>query len=123
MPLVPVPTGDPVEHWAAMAIRVASICCLLVLLTGCSGFSLSFGGLDTGPLETRIETDLEQQAEGIDIERVECPDRVEPQAGRVFVCRAHAVDGSLGTVEVTQVDDEGSVEWELTDVAAPSTEQ
>lgn len=96
--------------------------CTVLLLVGCGGLSLSFGGLDTAPLEREIEADLEQQAAGIDIDRVECPRNVEPQAGRVFVCRAHAVDGSLGTVEVRQVDDEGSVEWELTDVAPPATE-
>ncbi len=93
-----------------------------LLLTGCGDFSLSFGGLDTEPLESEIEADLEQQAAGIDIDRVECPRNVEPQAGRVFVCRAHAIDGSVGTVEVRQVDDQGSVEWELTDVAPPSGE-
>ncbi|MGI9017113.1 MAG: DUF4333 domain-containing protein [Euzebya sp.] len=102
--------------------RIAVVLHLAVLLAGCSGFSLSFGGLDTGPLEQRIEADLETQASGIDIDRVECPGDVKPQAGRVFVCRAFAVDGSIGTVEVQQVDDAGSVTWELTDVAAPQTE-
>jgi hypothetical protein len=97
---------------------VASL--LLLLLAGCGDISLLFGGLDTGPLEQRIEEDLEATAEGIDIDRVECPDDVQPQAGRVFVCRAHAVDGSVGTVEVRQVDDAGAVEWELTDVSAPA---
>jgi hypothetical protein len=105
-------------------VPVRLLVLLLVLLAGgCEGVSLSFGGaLDTAPLEGEIEADLEQQATGIDIDRVECPGDVKPQAGRVFVCRAHAVDGSIGTVEVRQVDDQGSVEWELTDVAAPSSD-
>lgn len=98
-----------------------AVAVLAVALTGCEGgFSLSFGGLDTGPLEGEIEADIEART-GIAIESVACPDDVQPQAGRVFVCRAHAVDGSVGTVEVEQVDDAGSVEWELTDVAAPTT--
>ncbi len=100
--------------------RATPVVMLMILLSGCAQVGLSFGdNLDTAPLESRIEADLEQQATGIDIDDVECPRDVTPQAGRVFVCRAHAVDGSLGTVEVRQLDDEGSVEWELTDVAPP----
>ncbi|MEE8602365.1 DUF4333 domain-containing protein [Euzebya tangerina] len=92
-----------------------------VLLGGCGDVSLSFGGLDTEQLESEIEAGLEAQAEGIDISAVECPRGVQPEAGTVFVCRARATDGSVGTIEVQQVDAEGSVEWELTDVAAPPT--
>jgi hypothetical protein len=102
---------------AALALALAA--------AGCGGVALDLGGLDggldTGPLERRIEADLEERVAGVDIDRVDCPGGVEPQAGRVFVCRAHSVDGSVGTVEVTQVDDAGTVEWELTDVAAPAT--
>lgn len=104
-----------------MDLRPTLLAVLLLLAIGCSDVSLFFGGLDTGALEPRIEADLEQRAEGIDIEEVECPGRVEPRAGRVFVCRVFAADGSVGTVEVIQVDDEGGVEWELTDVAAPQS--
>lgn len=101
----------------------AALALLLGLLTaGCGSWSLSFGGLDTAPLEAEIEAGIEEgigATAGIDIDEVECPRNVEPRAGDVFVCRAHAADGSIGTVEVRQVDAEGSVEWELTDVAAP----
>ncbi|HUG83168.1 MAG TPA: DUF4333 domain-containing protein [Euzebya sp.] len=96
---------------------------LLLLLAGCSDVSLSFGGLDTKPLEQQIAADIEEgigAASGIDIDRVECPRNVQPRAGDVFVCRAFALDGSIGTVEVRQIDDAGSVEWELTDVAPPA---
>jgi hypothetical protein len=109
------------QEWKDGAMsRVVLVLLLAVSLTACDGFNLSFGGLDTGPREGRIEADLESQATGIDIERVECPENVAPEAGRVFVCRAFAVDGSIGTVEVQQVDDSGSVTWELTDVSAPT---
>jgi hypothetical protein len=106
--------------------RTVMIVALPLLLLGCDGVSLSFGSLDTGPLEAEIEAGIEAGLDtrsiGIDIKSVECPRNVEPAAGTVFVCRAMAVDGSIGTIEVIQVDDEGSVEWELTDVAAPRTD-
>ncbi|CAN5118895.1 hypothetical protein BH23ACT9_BH23ACT9_15250 [soil metagenome] len=103
--------------------RLLLLILLPLLLAGCDQLSLSFGGLDTRPLEAEIEADIEagMGVEAvIDIDRVECPRRIEPRAGTVFVCRVIATDGSVGTVEVLQVDDEGSVRWELTDVAAPA---
>lgn len=107
-----------------LTMRRLALLLVPLLLVGCGDYSLSFGGLDTEPLEQEIEAGIEEgigAAEvGIDIEAVECPRNVQPQVGDVFVCRAIAVDGSIGTVEVRQVDDQGAVEWELTDVAAPT---
>ncbi|WP_370328097.1 DUF4333 domain-containing protein [Euzebya sp.] len=106
-----------------MSLRTRTLLTLLglcALAGGCGDVSFSFGGLDTEPLEQEIEIGIEARADGIDIDSVECPDDVQPEEGRVFVCRAHAVDGSIGTVEVQQVDDAGGVEWELTDVRAPA---
>lgn len=100
-----------------------------LLVAGCGDVSLPAGGLDgllpvrldTGPLEETIASEIELGAEGVRIDRVDCPGTIEPAAGTVFVCRVHAADGSVGTVEVRQVDDDGSVEWELTDVRPPAT--
>jgi hypothetical protein len=100
-------------------MRRTAILVLILSLAGCGQFSLNLGGLDTGPLEEEIRAGIERTADGVVIDRVECPRNVRPQAGSVFVCRVHAADGSLGTVEVLQTDDEGGVEWELTDVRAP----
>lgn len=96
---------------------------LAVATGGCDAVGIDLGGLDTGPLEGEIEADIEADAEGIDIDRVDCPDNIQPQRGDVFACRVHAVDGSVGTVEVRQVDDEGAVEWRLTDVQPPASEE
>lgn len=105
-------------------MRRIAVLLLPLLLVGCGDLSLSFGGLDTEPLEQEIEQGIEEgiglAAAGIDIDTVECPRNIQPRAGDVFVCRAIAADGSVGTVEVLQVDDAGSVEWELTDVAPPA---
>lgn len=107
-------------------LRRASLLLSVLLLSlataGCGEWSLSFGGLDTGPLEVEVEAGIEEgigASVGIEIEEVTCPRNVQPRAGDVFVCRATADDGSIATVEVRQVDDEGAVEWELTDVAPP----
>ena len=89
---------------------------LIVLAALLSACSVTIGGLDTDSLEEQIEADIEAQAPGVDITEVDCPDGVQPQAGDVFVCRATADDGSVGTIEVTQTDDEGNVTWEVTDV-------
>lgn len=104
------------------AVLLLSALLLSLATAGCGEWSLSFGGLDTGPLEAEVEAGIEQGigAEvGIGIEEVSCPRNVQPRAGDVFVCRATAEDGSVATVEVRQVDDEGAVEWEVTDVAPP----
>lgn len=94
-------------------MRLTRILIAAVVLAGCS---VSIGGLDTDTLAEQIEAEIETQAPGVDIVSVECPDNVQPQSGDVFTCRATAGDGSVGTIEVTQTDDEGNVTWEVTDV-------
>lgn len=95
-----------------------ALACALSLATAGCNLSLSFGGLDTAGLEEEILAGLESEM-GVDLDRAECPDSVEPRQGDVFVCRVHAADGSVGTVEVEQTDDQGNVTWELTEVLAP----
>ena len=113
-----VPTS--VEGWESMRPATTLLLLLCLLGAGCQDVSLSFGGLDTSQLEAEIEAGLEDQTAGVDIESVDCPRGVQPESGTVFACRAYAVDGSIGTVEVQQLDDDGNVEWELTDVSEPA---
>lgn len=88
---------------------IAALLTLAVLLAACQG-----PRLDPETLEREIETGLEAQAVGVDVTLVDCPDDVEPRVGDVFACRAESADGTTATIEVTQVDDEGNVEWVMT---------
>ena len=73
--------------------------------------------LDRVSLETTLTEQLEEELDETGI-TVECPDDVEVEAGAVFECSGTSADGATMTVEVTQQDDEGSVEWRIVDAAA-----
>lgn len=71
--------------------------------------------LDSDELERQIAAGIETQT-GASVASVDCPDDVPLQAGHSFSCTATADDGSSATVAVTQTDDQGNVEWEVTGV-------
>lgn len=100
------------------ALLSGALVILALGLPACQAVSLQFGGLDTDTLEQEILTNLQSELP-VQLDSVDCPAGVEPKAGDVFVCRVAAADGSVGTVEVQQVDDSGNVTWELTEVSAP----
>lgn len=68
--------------------------------------------LRTDQLERRLSRDLVETL-GVPGIRVSCPSDVEIRRGDTFVCVATAPNGDRLRIEVTQVDDDGSVTWEL----------
>jgi hypothetical protein len=90
-----------------------------------SGLSLSIGAallfaacgttlqLNTDNLENVIATGIQDQNPGIVVTDVTCPDR-PIQLGDVFTCQASTEDGQNVVVTVTQTDDQGNVDWEIT---------
>jgi hypothetical protein len=68
--------------------------------------------LRTDLLERRLSRELVATLDVPDI-GVECPTGIEVRRGDTFVCVATAPNGDHVRIVVTQVDDDGSVTWEL----------
>jgi hypothetical protein len=72
--------------------------------------------LDEGSLEETLTRQVEDEI-GEDNLTVDCPSDVKVEAGNVFTCDVTG-DGAVATLEVTQRDDGGHVEWRFVDAAA-----
>ena len=90
----------------ATRLSVAAALAALALV-GCSAT------IDTDDLEDQIKQGVEAQTDA-QVSSVECPEDVAPEAGATFECTATADDGSTATITVTQKDDQGNVDWEVT---------
>ncbi len=84
----------------------AVVAAAFLLLVGCSQT------LDIAKAEEEIQAGIEEQT-GASVTSVDCPDDVPLEEGNSFTCDVQGDDGSTGTVDVTQTDDEGTVRWEL----------
>lgn len=71
------------------------------------------GGLDTGRIESEIQSGIEEQNPGVTVSSVECPDDVRPEAGNTFTCTANVEGQGPAEVTVTQTDDQGNVRWSV----------
>jgi Tfp pilus assembly protein PilP len=99
-------TGEEKTMRGATRLSVAAALSALALV-GCSA------SIDTEDLEDQIKQGVEAQTD-VTVRSVECPDDVAPEAGSTFECTATADDGSTATITVTQKDDQGNVDWEIT---------
>lgn len=80
-----------------------------ITLASCS---LSIGGgLDMADVEDQIAEGIQEQL-GIAV-TVDCPDGVDQEQGNDFTCTAVDDEGDEATVSVTQIDDEGNLEWDV----------
>ena len=68
--------------------------------------------LDMKNAEAIIKTGLNEQL-GLAFSSVTCPETREMKTGDVFECKAVAETGGDLTVQVTQSDDQGKVNWKL----------
>jgi hypothetical protein len=66
--------------------------------------------LDTAGLEDQLLEVIEERG-GPPVTEVTCPE-VEAEAGATFTCEATG-EGVTWTIEVTQIDDDGEVEWRI----------
>jgi hypothetical protein len=67
--------------------------------------------LDTGAIEERISGELTAQTGSPTT--VSCPDSIAIAANTTFTCTATTDDGSIATIVVRQVDDQGNVRWRV----------
>jgi hypothetical protein len=87
---------------------------VLVLAVALSALAIGCGEetLDVDDLESTISSGLEEQV-GVAPESVECPDDVTAEEGGEFECTGTAPNGDEFTIDVTQTDDEGNIEFEV----------
>ena len=76
-----------------------------LLLAGCSS------SIDVASLETQVQDGLAAQLGGT--WTVQCPDSMEVQAGLTANCMATSDTGETLEVNITQKDDQGSIDWEV----------
>lgn len=95
-----------------MRAKVLLLVAVLVLSGAACARTLDRQSLES-TLSSQVASELGEQ--GI---TVGCPDDVEVEVGAVFECVATGPDGATLTVEVTQQDDEGTVEWRLVDTGS-----
>jgi FlaG/FlaF family flagellin (archaellin) len=91
-------------------VRAAVLLCLALAAAACSK------SLDMDGLELQLADQLNTQLETTGI-TVDCPDDVEAETGGEFDCTGTASTGDTLTIRVTQTDSDGSVTWEVVDVA------
>jgi hypothetical protein len=95
------------------AVRLAAVVLFAVAAVACTKT------LDTDGLESQLQDDIERQTTTT-ITSVSCPEDVEVEAGRSFDCTAEEEGGATFTIEVTQRDDQGNVDWTVTDASEPA---
>ena len=94
--------------------RSAHLVAIAVLALGTAACTKT---LDTDGLEGELKSQIEGQIDTT-ITSVDCPADVEAKAGEVFECTAVEGSGATFTIRVTQRDDAGNVDWEVTDASA-----
>jgi hypothetical protein len=73
--------------------------------------------LDADQLERRLSREISEQLDVPDV-AVECPDDAEARQGATVDCVARAPGETEGLrIEVTQLDDDGNVIWEIAGAA------
>jgi hypothetical protein len=70
--------------------------------------------LDNERLEQVIKDGVAQQT-GVTLTDVSCPDDRPLKQGDEFTCSATAADGAAVVISVTQTDDKGNVNWQVTE--------
>ena len=85
----------------------------LTLLVSALGLSACGVKLDMGAINKSISDGLNKQL-GVEISSVSCPMETRAaKAGDSFECEAKPKDGGRIVVKVTQKDDQGNVNWEV----------
>jgi Domain of unknown function (DUF4333) len=102
--------------------RAVIVCVLSAGLVACAGDddvpgdtppSSAVEMLDTDGLEQELKQQIESQT-GTKMRTVDCP-TVELEAGASFDCVAEDRSDTTYTIVVTQRDDQGNVDWEVTE--------
>jgi hypothetical protein len=79
----------------------------LLTLVGCAH------RLNTTAIEAEIKADIERQGRRINLTEVRCPTPVVRKAGAYFRCVGTLKPEGEFTINVTQIDDQGTVNWDI----------
>jgi len=97
-----VPSGTPARPTLALLLILS------VAAGGCAARTL-----DADQLERRLGRQLSDRL-GVPRMLAECPEDLEVRRGGMFACTARAPGEVEGLrIEVTQLDDDGNVTWEI----------
>jgi hypothetical protein len=96
-----VPTYEG-EHVLKKSLAAAA----LLTLTACGVTEV-----DIDAVEENITSEVKDQLDA-DV-TVDCPDQVDWETGESFTCDVAAEEGTTRQANVTMVDDDGNVRWEL----------
>jgi hypothetical protein len=101
-----VSSGSPPPPTLVLLLIVSVVMC------GCTPRTL-----DSAQLERRLGREISDQL-GVRGVVAECPDDVEVRRGSTLDCTARAPGETVGLrIEVTQLDDDGNVSWEIVGTA------
>lgn len=92
---------------ASRVLLLAGIPLLIGAIGGCSTH------LNTQDIEATIKADIERQGRRLSLREVRCPTDVTPRSGAYFRCVGELDPEGTFTINVTQLDDAGQVEWEV----------
>ncbi|MGZ8631755.1 MAG: DUF4333 domain-containing protein [Actinomycetota bacterium] len=93
------------------SVRFAAVAVLAIAAAACTKT------LDTDGLEGQLKSQFEEQT-GTVLASVDCPADVEVETGGTFTCTATEEEsGTSFTLKVTQTDDQGNVDWEVSDAS------
>lgn len=79
----------------------------LIVLSSCSRY------VDTSRAEQDIQADIERQGRRLSLNQVICPERIPKQADGYFRCAGELSDGQEFTINVVQLDDQGTLAWDI----------
>lgn len=69
--------------------------------------------LNTQTVADTITAEIERQGRRLTLQTVRCPTEIDRQAGAYFRCVGELTDGRTFTINVTQLDSQGQVEWDV----------
>lgn len=94
--------------------QLARVACAIALITPVA--AVCNPPLDTEGLEPQLLRQVEEKTRQ-DFVSVSCPRDVQPETGHTFECTAVDPDDVEFTILVTQLDDQGYVNWEFVNAA------
>ena len=96
--------------WARVAVPLGT---LAIAAVACGEATL-----DAASAEAQIIAQL-REAEGPAISSVECPEGIEVRAQATFACTATEPSGTTWTIEVTQLDEAGTLDYRVEPTPSP----
>ncbi|HEY9764267.1 MAG TPA: hypothetical protein V6D07_17185 [Trichocoleus sp.] len=86
---------------------------VLLLLAGTALLTACSNRLNTSEIEGVIKADIERQGRRLTLKEVRCPSDIPRQSNGSFRCVGELKPEGTFTINVVQVDDEGTVEWDV----------